>query len=407
MSLRRKLVFVLVGVLPSMAASYRTTNFYVEAPTPQIAQQIGVYAENYRRQKALEWLGQEMPNWPEPCPIKVKVTRGPAGGYTSFNFDWGRAVLRQEMNIEGSLDRLLASVLPHEVTHTVFAYYFRMPVPRWADEGGAVLSEDEYEKNDHDLRCRQILNTPGRGIPLRRLFALREYPGDMMALYAEGFSISDYLVRTRGKPAFLAFVAHGMNYGWDNAVQTYYRYNSVEELEQAWLTHLRNTRRQPTFLAQNTRGTNATPGLPTGGTPALPTAAARPYPSLPEPVNPQALALGQRPAPAGSRGEAKAGQGGSILTRQTAPPVQPQLSAPVAVFRGRSPEGERWDDPLRDAATPDGASVRPGYLPDYVPSSAIQAMTGSGDGWHPVIGPPQFNSTPVKLGPPQTVVPAK
>jgi hypothetical protein len=369
MSLRRNLVFVLVGALPSMGASYRTVNFYVEAPTAQIAQQIGTYAEGYRKQKAVEWLGHEMPAWPEPCPIRVRITRGPAGGATSFAFDRGR-VLSQDMNIEGSLDRLLASVLPHEVTHTVFAYYFRMPVPRWADEGGAVLSEDEFEKNEHDMRCRQILNTAGREIPLRRLFALRDYPGDVMALYAEGFSISDYLVNTSGKPAFLAFVAHGMNYGWDNAVQTYYRYNNVDELEQAWLTHLRNTRRQPTFLAQNT-----------------------PRPAAAEATN-------------------------RIVTRQTAPPVQPRLASPTAVFRGKAAEGERWDNPSARLT-----AVRPGYLPDYVPSPASYGPSprasappsvsppdaggryrgGPSDGWHPVIGPPQSISTPVQLGPPQVI----
>src|SRR5881392_1314593 len=107
-----------------------------------------------------------MPPWPEPCPVQVTVNMGGAGGATSFAFDRGR-VLGQHMQIEGSLDRLVSSVLPHEVTHTVFAYYFRRPLPRWADEGGSVLSEDDAERNRHDMLCRQILNTPGRAIPLR------------------------------------------------------------------------------------------------------------------------------------------------------------------------------------------------------------------------------------------------
>jgi len=186
MSSRRHFVLLIAGVIASTGASYRTPNFLVEAPTPQIAQQVGDYAEAYRKQKAQDWLGRLMPPWPEPCPIRVTVNMGAAGGATSFAFDRGR-VLGQNMNIEGSLDRLLSSVLPHEVTHTVFAYYYRTPVPRWADEGGAVLSEDEIERNRHDMLCRQILNA-GHQIPLRRLFNLREYPGDVMCLYAEGFS---------------------------------------------------------------------------------------------------------------------------------------------------------------------------------------------------------------------------
>jgi hypothetical protein len=251
MATRRSLPFFLAAALTSLGAAYPTQNFLVEAPTPQIAQQIGQAAEYYRQQKALEWLGQEMPPWPERCPLHVHVTMNGPGGATSFAFDRGR-VLGQHMNIEGPLDRLLASVLPHEVTHTVFAYYFRQPLPRWADEGGAVLSEDQIERERHDHLVRQILNTSGRRIPLRRLFALQDYPGDVMVLYAEGFSVSDFLVANSSRQQFLAFIAQGMTGGWDYAVRTSYRYNSVEELESAWLTHLRNTRRAPMQLAQNT-----------------------------------------------------------------------------------------------------------------------------------------------------------
>ncbi|MBV9124025.1 MAG: hypothetical protein JO112_11760, partial [Planctomycetes bacterium] len=254
---RRLVLFVLAGALSSMGASFRTTNFLVDAPTPQLAQQFGQMAEHWRQEKAMDWLGREMPPWPEPCPLHVRVTLGGAGGATQFSFDRGR-VLGQNMNIEGSLDRLLVSVLPHEVTHTVFAYYFRTPVPRWADEGGAVLSEDDIERNRHDQLCREILNTPRRAIPLRTLFELRDYPRDVMALYAQGFSVAQFLVNSSNRPTFLAFVAMGMQRGWDVAAQTYYHYNSVEDLQAAWLTHMHNTRRQqPVQLAATT---NPIPG---------------------------------------------------------------------------------------------------------------------------------------------------
>jgi hypothetical protein len=354
MSARRQLVFIWLGILSSLGASYRTANFQVDAPTPQIAQQIGMYAEKYRQQKALDWLGREMPPWPEPCPIHVTVNMSGAGGATSFAFDRGR-VLGQHMNIEGSLDRLLASVLPHEVTHTVFAYYYRMPVPRWADEGGAVLSEDDVERNRHDMICRQILNA-GRQIPLRRLFALRDYPGDVMCLYAEGFSVVNYLVTNSSRPTFLAFVAHGMNYGWDSAVQTYYRYQSVEELEQVWLAHLRQTKRNPTLLAQNT--------------------------------NPQSA-----DAP------------GRMMVRQTNPPVQPSLASAGPVFRGQSPteENGRFGEAY---GRPTG--VRPGYLPESIPTvSAPPYPTPQAypsDQWQPA-GANAGWSSPVILGPPQAAAP--
>ena len=170
MAARPTLAFVLIGALLSMGASYRTPNFVVEAPTAQIAEQVGQYAEHYRREKAKQWLGQEMPQWGEPCPLKVSVSMNGSGGATTFAFDRGK-ILSQDMHIEGSLDRLLASVLPHEITHTVFAYYFRTPVPRWADEGGSVLSEDDVERTRHDQLVKSILRTSGRAIPWRRLFS--------------------------------------------------------------------------------------------------------------------------------------------------------------------------------------------------------------------------------------------
>jgi hypothetical protein len=353
MRLRRQLVFALAAAFASLGAAYPTRNFVVEAPTPQIAHQVGQLAEYYRREKAIQWLGQEMPPWSTPCPLRVKVTLSSPGGATSFAFDRGQ-VLGQRMDIEGPLERVMASVLPHEITHTVFAYYFRCPVPRWADEGGSVLSEDDLEKRRHDQLVRNILNTPGRAIPLRRLFALKEYPGDVMVLYAEGFSVSQYLVERSNRPTFLSFVAHGMRDGWDYAVQSHYRYRSVEELEQAWLAHLRATKRQPAQFARNTTGT--------------PADAAR------------------------------------VVVRQTLPPTQPLLSPPLPIYRGQmsDQEGERFGDPAKRLA-----AGRPGYLPD-VPGLALSTPTRPAavphDPWQPVGSTSRPPPAPgVRLGAPQAV----
>ena len=96
---------VVLTALPSMGAQVRTTNFHVHAADPQVAQLIGQWAEHYRKEKALLWLGREMPNWPERCPLHVRVTMSSPGGATSFNFMNGH--VWQTMNIEGPLDRIL------------------------------------------------------------------------------------------------------------------------------------------------------------------------------------------------------------------------------------------------------------------------------------------------------------
>ncbi len=134
--MHRKLsaLLLLVSALASMGAQVTTPNFIVQAQDAQVAQMVAKYAEYYRKQRAVDWLGREMPNWPQPCPLVVKVSMNGPRGATSFRFGGGQ-VQDQNMNIEGPLERLLNSVLPHEITHTVFAHQFRRPLPRWADEG--------------------------------------------------------------------------------------------------------------------------------------------------------------------------------------------------------------------------------------------------------------------------------
>ena len=82
----------------------------------------------------------------------------------------------------------------------------------------------------------------------------RDYPADVLALYAQGYSVVDFLVRKSSKPTFLAFVAQGQRDGWDKALQVHYRYRSVEELEQAWRQQLRDADAPVLFWGAVRRG---------------------------------------------------------------------------------------------------------------------------------------------------------
>lgn len=260
--MRKRLALLLaLTTICSMGAEFRTPNFIVISADPQVCKSVGEWAEHYRREKAIQWLGREMPTWADPCPLRVTVNMDGPSGETEFTFGYGR-VNSQRMQIRGPLDRLIYSVLPHEITHTIFAYHFKCPVPRWADEGGSVLSEDDTERDRHDKLARSILNK-GQQIPMRTLLALKEYPPQVMCLYAQGYSISDYLVKRSNKQHFLNFVGHGMQQGWDHAAKSYFGHNNVDELEQAWLQYLRETKKQPNqaiFAANpsgNPNGNNA------------------------------------------------------------------------------------------------------------------------------------------------------
>jgi hypothetical protein len=224
---------IVLGCVPLLCgASFRTDNFVVEAPTQSIARTVAEHAETERVNIARAWLGRELPAWTTPCPIRVKVTSGEAGGLTSFGFNNGH-VTDQSMVVEGRLDRILASALPHEITHTVFAAYFGGPMPRWADEGASLLSEDERERRRHDQIAVDLLARRGE-VSLVRLFRIEEYPKDLLSFYGQGYSISRFLIEIGGKPRFLHFVRDGLKSGWDSATLNHYGLADVRELDRAW-----------------------------------------------------------------------------------------------------------------------------------------------------------------------------
>jgi hypothetical protein len=250
MTLRQCALLGLFVVLCTTAVQaderYQTENFDVYAPTKKLAEQFGKYAEMYRKEKALDWLGEEMPTWKKRCPLVVEITPGRNGGATTFTFSKRGGVTSQDMKIFGDTQQLLESVLPHEVTHTVFAHHFGRPVPRWADEGGSVLSENDNERLEHDIKCREFLNAR-RGIPLKHLFPMKDYPKDTIVLYAQGFSVSNYLIELGGsgldgRQKFLNFLETGMaNDGrnWEAAIQKHYNVDSLDDLQADWISSLK------------------------------------------------------------------------------------------------------------------------------------------------------------------------
>jgi len=222
------------------AASFRTQNFICEAPTAEQAQKFCEAAERFRRDLAIEWLGRELPPWPSPCPITCEV--GPrlgAGGATSFVFQNGN-VHGWRMNVQGSEIRILDSVLPHEVTHTIFATHFRQPLPRWADEGACTTVEHPSEKARHHKLLITFLKT-NRGIPFDRMFAMKEYPSDILPLYAQGHSLAKFLIAQSGKREFLEFVGDGMvDENWPRALRDNYGYRDLGELQTVWVDWVRS-----------------------------------------------------------------------------------------------------------------------------------------------------------------------
>lgn len=216
-----------------------TAHFRVMCPDPQFAKEVGAMAEAYRTHLAMHWLGHDLRPWAEKVPLVVHTSpKLPASGETKYTLMGGdiRAI---QMTVSGTKERILDSVLPHEMTHTVLATHFApsgKPVPRWADEGACTTVEHISERSKHDVMLVKFL-TDGRGIPFSNLFAMREYPPApyLMPLYAQSYSLCAFLIAQGGPRRFVQFLEQGMQTdNWPQAVAQSYGYEGLGRLKVAW-----------------------------------------------------------------------------------------------------------------------------------------------------------------------------
>jgi hypothetical protein len=112
---------------------------------------------------------------------------------------------------------------------------------------------------------------------------MKQYPndgGDVMTLYAQGYSLSRFLVESTSRPQFLAFLHDGMRQGWEYAIQTHLRMNRVEDLEEAWLSWMRGAFRPRGDVLTKAEPEVSTRGATTSLAKGDPTSAAKTAPGI-------------------------------------------------------------------------------------------------------------------------------
>jgi len=254
--------------ITNRVAPVESKNFVVYANDATLAKKVSREAERFRKQLAIEWLGKEIPDWQGKCPITVEIAMN-AGGETSFAFiqtptgagtpiDW-------KMKIYGPPNRLLDAVLPHEITHTIFATHFGRPLPRWADEGACTTVEHESERRkNHKMLLEFLTAQPSRGIPFNRMFTMRNYPHDILPLYAQGYSLARFLIMKKGKHHFVNYVAKGLQNesrmhelrAWDSATNEFYQFDDLSDLQIDWLRWVKDGSHDSERLASSTNTNN-------------------------------------------------------------------------------------------------------------------------------------------------------
>jgi hypothetical protein len=79
--------------------------------------------------------------------------------------------------------------------------------------------------------------TTGRGIAFHEMFAMREYPADVLPLYSQGYSLARYLIERGGRHKYVTFVGDGLaSDDWQGALQRHYGVGGgLAQMQQIWL----------------------------------------------------------------------------------------------------------------------------------------------------------------------------
>jgi tetratricopeptide (TPR) repeat protein len=231
-------------------ARAETPNFrLLHAQPRERAEQIVRAAENARASAILKWAGESRGAWNPVCEIFLHATAAEyardtgkgeqSPGHATYQLQGG-SIVRRRLDLRADDPNLISHVVPHETTHLVLGDLFgEAPLPRWADEGMAVLAEprsqvERYARTLH--RCR----AQGELVHLAQLMQRSDYPeaAGITAFYVESVSIVDYLVGERDAKTLVQFLRDIQRGKVDAALQEHYQCSSVAELEARWLRKL-------------------------------------------------------------------------------------------------------------------------------------------------------------------------
>lgn len=156
-------------------------------------------------------------------------------------FESGKVVTRQ-IDVRGDRSDWLEGALAHELVHILAADRFiDVPMPRWAEEGMALLADPHRKQQLHDVDFRRA-SASRRHFRLGELMSLNDYPTPerMQTFYGQSASIVRYLAQ-RGKPAqFVDFIEHALEHGYDAALKATYGFENVAVLEAEWQRSVRS-----------------------------------------------------------------------------------------------------------------------------------------------------------------------
>ncbi|HEX3871989.1 MAG TPA: hypothetical protein VHV77_16200 [Pirellulales bacterium] len=232
-----------------------TTNFRVCAIASE-AEALGLArsCETLRGFLCQKWLGPQCAElvtqpWTPKCYVVVHPTAtsylaevgpGQQTAGSSYIEMGDNAVTTRRIDLRADHPLGYRDALAHEMTHVVIAARFvERQIPRWADEGMAVLADSALKQTAHLADLRHA-HTRGQSFRLAQLFALENYPrpDQQATFYGQSVSLAKFLVERGSAEQLVRFVELATKSGYDTAARDVYQFEGVAALERAWLSHL-------------------------------------------------------------------------------------------------------------------------------------------------------------------------
>ena len=224
---------------------HETPNFRIFHTDPRLAELAAEAAESVRAEQAKRWGSPALQKpWNPRCEIHLHPTgkafaaatgqNESSPGFSTIESNGNRITTRRVL-LRGDHPQLISAILPHEITHVVVADLFSdQQIPRWADEGIAVLSEPTAEQN---LRAADLHDSfaAGQVFELRQLMSIDTPDGkDWSLYYAQSVSLARFLVELGNPEQMIQFVRESGRKGIEPALREVYRIGGFAELEERW-----------------------------------------------------------------------------------------------------------------------------------------------------------------------------
>lgn len=233
-----------------------------------VAEQLAPLCEQTRRSLQERWLADTAKgDWTPKCDLFLypsgaefqRLTRFPmeTWGFADLEIGDGKVWLRR-LHVRADDAQRLDKLLVHELTHIVLADHFaKHQIPRWADEGIAVLSEPVSRRNEMRHWLKQEASQ-GRAFTLKELTSQRHVPRDKRLgdlFYAQSSALVEFLLTERKLPEseLLRFVSESESRGLNAAMSRWFSEVTVTELESEWRQWMTTSRANVQLAADEPR----------------------------------------------------------------------------------------------------------------------------------------------------------